>query len=63
MTNCDPLAKTQTRFRTSDGVDLDSFSKNDAGTLLRTLTGYNKGKSDIELSQEIAEKLSGYHWQ
>lgn len=54
-----PLAKTQTRFRTTDGIDLDQFSKADGGTLLRTLTGYNRSTSDIELSQEISEKLGG----
>ena len=59
VTSRDPLAKRQTHFRTTAGIDLDSFSKADAGTLLRTLTGYNKSESDIELSQEIAEKLSG----
>lgn len=59
VTSRDPLAKTQTRFRTTDGIDLDPFSKVDGGTLLRTLTGYNRSTSDIELSQEISEKLSG----
>lgn len=59
VTSRDPLAKTQTRFPTTAGIDLDSFSNADAGTLLGTLTGYNKSESDIELSQKIAEKLSG----
>lgn len=59
VTSRDPLAKTQTYFRTTAGIDLISFSKTDTGMLLRTLTGYDRGESDIELSQEIAEKPSG----
>lgn len=59
VTSRDPLAKTQTRFRTTDGIDLDPFPRDEAGTLLRTLTGYDKDDSDIALSQEISKKLGG----
>ncbi|KAI1775407.1 P-loop containing nucleoside triphosphate hydrolase protein [Hypoxylon cercidicola] len=59
VTSRDPLAKTQTHFRTTDGIDLDVLSTRDAASLLRTLIGNTIDIRDVELSQIISEKLSG----
>ena len=58
ITSRDPLAKTQTYFHSSEGVDVEPFETGDCASWLRKLTNYNKTPEDIELSEVIAEKLS-----
>ncbi|KAF2673381.1 hypothetical protein BT63DRAFT_421538 [Microthyrium microscopicum] len=58
VTSRDPLAKTRSHVSVAGGIDLDPFGSNEAGTLLRQLTGYHEN-SDVEPSEAIAAKLSG----
>ena len=45
------------QYPAADGIDLGPFSKPDARTIIRTLEGSNRSEADVQLSQEIAEKL------
>lgn len=42
VTSRDPLAKTQSRFRVTEGIDLYPLPIEEAATLLRELTGYTE---------------------
>jgi hypothetical protein len=58
ITSRDPLAKTRTHVSVSNGLDLEPLDTKTAGSLLRRLTSRDK-TTDIDLSENIAHKLSG----
>ncbi|KAF2106252.1 P-loop containing nucleoside triphosphate hydrolase protein [Lophiotrema nucula] len=58
VTSRDPLAKTRTHVPVTEGLDLEPFSPQDAGLLLRQLTRYSSS-ADIAPSEIVGAKLSG----
>lgn len=58
LTSRDPLAKTKSHVPVANGIDLDPFGPEDAGYLLRNLTGY-QDLVDVKPSESISRKLSG----
>lgn len=57
VTSRDPLAKTQIYAQSSNGIDLEPFTIDEAAAWLRSLTHYNAA-DDIGLSKEIVTLLS-----
>ena len=58
VTSRDPLANSRTHIPVVHGFDLEPLSINEAGSLLRQLTGINREK-DVKTSNIIGTKLSG----
>ena len=58
VTSRDPLAKSRTHIPLVQGFDLEPLSVNEAGSLLRQITGIDIEK-DVETSNIIATNLSG----